>query len=63
VIITDKLKNYSAAKAEIMPGVEHRQHKGLNNRAENRAPIDQSKGEGNARVQVSVTWTTVPVSL
>jgi putative transposase len=31
----DKLKSYSAAKAEIMPGVEHRQHKGLNNRAEN----------------------------
>ena len=24
-----------AAKKEIMPGVEHRQHKGLNNRAEN----------------------------
>ncbi len=35
VIITDKLKSYSAAKAEIMPGVEHRQHKGLNNQAEN----------------------------
>ena len=35
VIITDKLKSYGAAKAEIMPGVEHRQHKGLNNRAEN----------------------------
>ena len=35
VIITDKLKSYSAAKAEVMPGVEHRQHKGLNNRAEN----------------------------
>ncbi len=35
VIITDKLKSYDAAKAEIMPGVEHRQHKGLNNRAEN----------------------------
>ncbi len=35
VIITDKLKSYSAEKAEIMPGVEHRQHKGLNNRAEN----------------------------
>jgi len=35
VIITDKLKSYSAAKAEIMPAVEHRQHKGLNNRAEN----------------------------
>ena len=35
VIITDKLKSYSAAKAEVMPGVEHRQHKELNNRAEN----------------------------
>ncbi len=35
VIITDKLKSHGAAKAEIMPGVEHRQHKRLNNRAEN----------------------------
>lgn len=35
VIITDKLKSHGAAKREILPGVEHRQHKGLNNRAEN----------------------------
>jgi putative transposase len=35
VLITDKLKSYSAAKRQILPGVEHRQHKGLNNRAEN----------------------------
>jgi putative transposase len=35
VLITDKLKSYGAAKREMMPGVEHRQHKGLNNRAEN----------------------------
>jgi len=35
VIITDKLKSYSAAKAELMPSVEHRQHKYQNNRAEN----------------------------
>src|ERR1700733_8326036 len=35
VLITEKLKSYAAAKREIMPGVEHRQHKGLNNRAEN----------------------------
>lgn len=34
VLITDKLKSYAAAKVQIMPGVEHRQHKGLNNRAE-----------------------------
>src|SRR4051794_21880650 len=31
VMITDKLRSYGAAKREIMPGVEHRQHKGLNN--------------------------------
>jgi len=35
VLITDKLLSYGAAKAELLPGVEHRQHKGLNNRAEN----------------------------
>jgi putative transposase len=34
-IITDKLPSYGAARREIMPGVEHRSHKGLNNRAEN----------------------------
>jgi putative transposase len=35
VMITDKLGSYAAAKRQIMPGVEHRRHKGLNNRAEN----------------------------
>src|ERR671933_206730 len=35
VLITDKLGSYSAAKAEVMPSIEHRKHKGLNNRAEN----------------------------
>jgi putative transposase len=35
VMITDKLASYAAAKKVVMPGVEHRQHKGLNNRAEN----------------------------
>src|SRR5829696_2361046 len=35
VMITDKLASYRAAKGEVMPSVEHRRHKGLNNRAEN----------------------------
>jgi putative transposase len=34
-MITDKLASYGAAKREIRPGLEHRQHTGLNNRAEN----------------------------
>jgi putative transposase len=35
VIVTDNLKSYGAAKREILPGVDHRQHRYLNNRAEN----------------------------
>src|SRR3954463_10737010 len=35
VMITDKLASYSAAKDEVMPSVEHRRRKGMNNRAEN----------------------------
>src|SRR3954453_20369098 len=35
VMVTDKLASYGAAKADVMPSVEHRRHKGLNNGAEN----------------------------
>jgi len=34
VIVTDKLRSYGAAKRKILPGVEHRQSRYLNNRAE-----------------------------
>jgi putative transposase len=34
-MITDKIGSYAAARRQIMPAVEHRSHKGLNNRAEN----------------------------
>ncbi len=35
VLITDKLASYGAARHDVLPSVEHRQHKRLNNRAEN----------------------------
>jgi len=35
VIVTDKLRTYSAAKSEVLPSVEHEQQKYGNNRAEN----------------------------
>ena len=35
VLITDKLASYGAAKQDVLPSVEHRMHKRLNNRAEN----------------------------
>ena len=34
-MVTDKLGSYAAARRQIMPAVEHRSHKALNNRAEN----------------------------
>jgi len=35
VLITDKLASHGAARREVLPSVEHRQHKRRNNRAEN----------------------------
>ena len=36
VVITDKLASYPPALRRVLPNSEHRRHKGLNNRAENR---------------------------
>lgn len=35
VAVTDKLGSYGPAMKKVLPRTEHRQHKGLNNRAEN----------------------------
>ena len=35
MIITDKAEELQAAKAAVLPSIEHRQSKGQNNRAEN----------------------------
>jgi putative transposase len=35
VIVTDKLRSYGAAQRDLLPKVEHRQSRYLNNRAEN----------------------------
>ena len=41
-MITDKLGSYAGVKDQIMPAMEHRSHKGLNNRAENsHLPLQQ----------------------
>jgi hypothetical protein len=48
VIITDKLTSYGAAKREILPDVEHRQPRYLNNRAEN-SPHPPGSGSGACR--------------
>src|SRR5262249_9775486 len=35
VVVTDQLASYAPAIKKVLPRTEHRQHKGLNNRAEN----------------------------
>src|SRR5882672_1825443 len=48
VIVSDRLKSYAAAKRELLPGVEQRQHRYLNNRAENsHQPTRQREGGCN----------------
>jgi hypothetical protein len=56
VIITDKLASYGAAKQDILRGVEHWQHKCLNNRAENshQLPIDIAQPAAHMRVYGAV---------
>jgi putative transposase len=57
VMITDKLKSYGAAKQEMLPEVEHRQHRYLNNRAKNshqptrqrERPMGRFKSSGHAQ--------------
>jgi putative transposase len=50
VIITDKLRSYGAAKRELMPSVEHRQHRYLHERAENsHQPTHQQECRDSSR--------------
>ncbi len=57
VIVTDKLKSYAAAKREILPGVEHRQSRYLNNRAEvSHQPTTRT---ADAAVQIGTPCTAI----
>ena len=59
VIVTDKLKSYEAAKKQVVKNVEHRQHKGLNNRAEN--SLYSNSNATNATIQIP--WSSPTMSL
>ena len=61
VMITDKLSSYAAAKRIVMPGVEHRQHKGLNNRAENSPSADTKARTRHEALQVRRAGPTIPL--
>jgi putative transposase len=46
VLITDTLGSYEAAKKELLPSVDQRRHKRLNNRAENSHPPTRQRERG-----------------
>ncbi len=59
VLIIDKLGSYGAAKREIRPGVEHRQSRYLNNRAENSHQPTRKRERVMRKVQVRRTRPTL----
>ncbi len=63
VIITDTLRSSGEAKREILLGVEHRQHKGWNNRAENSHHPTRLRERENAHIQIRQTGTTLSLCL
>ena len=62
-IITDKLGSDRAARRKVMPKVEHRQHKGLNNRAENSHVPDPKAGADDAGISILAGVAAVRLNL
>jgi putative transposase len=62
VMITDKLASYGAAKREVMPTIEHRQHKGPNNRAENSHQPTRRRERQMKQFQIGRSGAALPFS-
>ena len=63
VIVTDKLASYQVAHRELVPSVQHRRSKYLNNRAENSPPAHPTPRTGDETLQIVAACATVPVRL
>src|SRR3984885_14401822 len=61
VMITDKLRSYGAARAKTGLRGDHRQHKGLNNRAENSHQPTRATRTDHEALQISPAGPTVSV--
>ena len=60
VLITDKRASYGAAKREVLPSVEHRQHKRRNNRAENAHQPTRERVAADAALQEPGACAALP---
>ena len=61
VLVTDKLASYGPAHRVVMPSVEHRQSKYLNNRGRELASTDPATRAGDETVHLASACATVPV--
>ena len=62
VIVTDKLRSYGVARRQLLPGVEHRQSRYLNNRAENsHRRRDDESGKCNGSNRPNKRKTSSPL--
>lgn len=59
IMITDKLRSYDAAMRDLLPGVEHRSHTGLNNRAENSHQPTRRRERDHETLQVGTPASAV----
>src|SRR5215472_6087938 len=59
--VTDKLKSYAAAKRQILPSVEHRQSRYLNNRAELSHQPTRRRERQMKRFHVSASCAALPL--
>ena len=55
VIVTDKLRSYGVAQRQLLPGVEHRHSRYLNNRAENSHRPTRRREQQMQTVQIGRT--------
>lgn len=62
-IVTDKLRSYGAVKRDVMPAVEHRSHKGLNNGAENSHLPLRKRERGDAGLPIRRGLATIYLSV
>jgi IS1 family transposase len=63
VIVTDKLRSYGVAQRQLLPGVEHRQSRYLNNRAENsHRPTRRRERQMNASNRPDKPRTSSPLT-
>ena len=61
VLVTDKLGSYGVAKRALMPDVEHRKSRYLNNRAENSHRPTRRRERQMQALQVSTTSPALPI--